>query len=339
MRPIRLRLKGFTSFKEPADVPFGSLDRFAVCGPTGAGKSSLLDALTFALFADAPRCGSGPLANLISLGRKSFSVSLDFAVGAQTFRVTRVRRRAGSGSDQLEKVVGSDKAELAASGERAVTEYVEKLLGLNYGHFTQAVFLPQGKFAEFLKAKPGERRRVLNELLRLLVFERMQDSAGKEREAQAEKKAQTDRRLEEGFQGITEAARADLERQREEQLGKAAAAEAQLSALRERRDAAARDWAWTTEWETKQAERGDWSARQSEIDAARGDLEAANRAAAVVPLLEQSDAAQEEAGRRQTALRRAEAERDRRVDEHRVASEAIEQAVGRAASYPPCECA
>ena len=72
MRPVRLKLKGFTSFKDGADVPFEGLDRFAICGPTGAGKSSLLDALTFALFAEAPRRGTGNLANLISLGRKSF---------------------------------------------------------------------------------------------------------------------------------------------------------------------------------------------------------------------------------------------------------------------------
>jgi hypothetical protein len=175
-------LKGFTSFKDGADISFENFDRFAICGPTGAGKSSLLDALTFALFAEAPRRGTGNLANLISLGRKRFSVSLDFAVGDQTFRVTRVRRRRGAGSDQLEKVSGQDKTELVATGQRAVTERIEKLLGLNYSHFTQAVFLPQGKFSEFLKAKPAERRRVLNELLRLLVYERMQERAGKDRD-------------------------------------------------------------------------------------------------------------------------------------------------------------
>src|SRR6516164_10616071 len=103
MRPVRLRLKGFTSFRDGADVSFEGLDRFAICGPTGAGKSSLLDALTFALFAEAPRRGTGNLANLISLGRKSFAVSLDFSVGGQSFRATRVRRRSSTGNDQFER--------------------------------------------------------------------------------------------------------------------------------------------------------------------------------------------------------------------------------------------
>src|SRR5437660_1635127 len=103
MRPAHLRLKGFTSFKDVTDISFAGLDRFAICGPTGAGKSSLLDAMTFARFADAPRRDKGNLADLISLGRKSFSVTLDFSVGDQTFRAARVRRRSGTGGDQLER--------------------------------------------------------------------------------------------------------------------------------------------------------------------------------------------------------------------------------------------
>src|SRR5262245_48484688 len=85
MRPVCLKVKGFTSFKDPIEVSFEGLDRFAICGPTGAGKSSLLDALTFGLFADAPRRGTGTIANLISLGRKSFSIALDFTVGGARF--------------------------------------------------------------------------------------------------------------------------------------------------------------------------------------------------------------------------------------------------------------
>ena len=115
MRPLRLTLKGFTSFRDETPVSFEQLDRFAICGPTGAGKSSLLDSLTFALFADAPRVGTGELADLITLGRKSFSVTLDFQVGEQKYRVTRVRRRAGNGIDQLDRLLYT--GSLSASGK------------------------------------------------------------------------------------------------------------------------------------------------------------------------------------------------------------------------------
>jgi exonuclease SbcC len=334
MRPQRLRLKGFTSFKDGADVSFEKLDRFAICGPTGAGKSSLLDALTFALFAEAPRRGTGNLANLISLGRKSFAVSLDFSVGGRTFRVARVRRRSGAGSDQLDQLNEAGRPELVATGERAVTEKVETLLGLNYDHFTQAVFLPQGRFAEFLKAKPAERRRLLNELLRLLVYERMQVRAGKERDTHNGKRAQTERRLSEDFAGVTEEARAELERQHQEQLRIVADADAELPGLRERWDEARRDREWTIEVEAKQAALASHHSEQPGIEAARQAVDAANRAAGVIPLLRQEKGAREEDELRQVALRKATEARDVRRNEHQAASDELNRANEAARSLP-----
>src|SRR5262249_8892386 len=162
-----------------------------------------------ALFADAPRLGAGELADLITLGRKSFSVTLDFHAGVQVYRVTRVRRRAGSGIDQFEQLLDGDKTKLVASGKKEVNRAVDGLRGLNYGPFAQAVFLPQGKFAEFLRARSTERRALLNELLRLLVYERMQQRAGQERQQLAGRTEQTERRLREDFAGVTEEALAD----------------------------------------------------------------------------------------------------------------------------------
>ena len=143
MRPICLQLKGFTSFKEETILSFTHLDRFVVCGPTGAGKSSLFDALTFALFADAPRVDTGNLADLISLGRKSFSVSLDFNIGERTYRVMRTRSRVGG--DQPDQLSEAGKAEPLAIGAKAVTAAVEKLLGLSYVHFTQVRVFAAGQ--------------------------------------------------------------------------------------------------------------------------------------------------------------------------------------------------
>ena len=59
MRPLRLELEGFTSFKERLALDFDGLDLFAITGPTGAGKSSLIDALVFALYGQVPRVGRG----------------------------------------------------------------------------------------------------------------------------------------------------------------------------------------------------------------------------------------------------------------------------------------
>jgi exonuclease SbcC len=334
MRPIRLRLKGFTSFKVETEVSFERLDRFVISGPTGAGKSSLLDAMTFALFADAPRRGTGTLADLISQGRKSFSVSLDFSVGSQAYRVTRRRRLKGGGDDLLEKVTGPDTVEHLAEGERAVTETVKKLLGLNYEHFLQAVFLPQGKFAEFLKAKPGERHRLLNELLRLLVFERMRARAAEDSNACSVRIAQTERRLTEDFASVTEEARAALEVQAQEQLHIVAETDAQLPHLRKSWEEARRDAVWTTELETKCTELATHEQSLPAVEAARRELAAANRATSVLPLLEQAEGAERESLRREEASRQAALARELRGTEHEAASAALAQATDAACTLP-----
>ena len=102
MRPVCLQLKGFTSFKDETTVPFAQLDRFVVCGPTGAGKSSLFDAITFALFASAPRIDSGTKRDLHFSGKKkAFSVTLDFRVDVPMFiAVTRSRSHSRQRSDR-----------------------------------------------------------------------------------------------------------------------------------------------------------------------------------------------------------------------------------------------
>src|SRR5262249_31405936 len=154
-----------------------------------------------ALFANAPRVDTGNLPDLVSLGRKSFSVRLDFSIGERTYRVMRTRSR--SGNEQPDQLLEMGRIEPLATGAKAVTAAVERLLGLSYGHFTQSVFLPQGKFAELLRSKPSVRRKLLNELLRLLVFERMREAAGKEREGNLARKEETERRLREDFGGIS----------------------------------------------------------------------------------------------------------------------------------------
>ena len=65
MRPRRLRVKGYTAFVEEADLDFDGLDLFAITGPTGAGKTSLLQAMTIALYGRAPKLGDD-LRQLIS---------------------------------------------------------------------------------------------------------------------------------------------------------------------------------------------------------------------------------------------------------------------------------
>ena len=88
MKPLRLSFEGLTCFKERQRIDFTELDLFAISGPTGAGKSSVLDAMIFALYGQMPRV-SKSYSELISLGRDRLAVSLDFRVTGRDFRVSR----------------------------------------------------------------------------------------------------------------------------------------------------------------------------------------------------------------------------------------------------------
>lgn len=333
MRPVHLKIHGFTSFREPVDLAFAGLDRFAICGPTGAGKSSILDALTFGLFADAPRRGKGKIGDLISLGRKSFSIVFDFAIGEQIYRVTRVRRRKGAGDDQLERL-SEQQPEPIVSGDSAVTETIENLLGLKYDHFTQAVFLPQGKFAEFLKAKPADRRQLLNELLRMLIYQRMCEQARIVKENQRNQLENIERRLIEDFRGVSPEALAELERRCEEQLRIQAEADRLLPTLREEWERLKQARLWTAEWEAKSAERQQYEIQRPQIDRARQELERAQRAAGVVPLLRQAEQALAAYARRQQEYRQALQQRDKMRLAHEATREALQRTQQAAESIP-----
>lgn len=179
MRPIALDVQGFTCFREAQPtLDLSSLSLFAITGPTGAGKSSVLDAVTFALYGKVPRMGRGSVKDLISHGRDRMSVTLRFMARDRTFVVTRmVRRGTGAGQCQLDETTGPTTMPLA-SGVAEVNEIVERLVGLDYDAFTQAVVLPQGEFARFLKGAPSQRRQILQDLLRLTIYNRMQKLAG-----------------------------------------------------------------------------------------------------------------------------------------------------------------
>ncbi|HMQ27850.1 MAG TPA: AAA family ATPase, partial [Acidimicrobiales bacterium] len=96
MRPLELEVEGFTAFRDRTTVEFRDADLFALSGPTGAGKSSVIDALTFALYGSVARYGDRRLVSpLISQGKVEARVRLDFALGEQAFRVARVVRATG----------------------------------------------------------------------------------------------------------------------------------------------------------------------------------------------------------------------------------------------------
>lgn len=201
MRPVRLELDGFASFRAATVVDFEGADYFALVGPTGSGKSTVIDALVFALYGSAPRWGrAGSVQYVLAPSATRATVRLVFDSGSDRFQVAREVRRVGAQIQQksasLERfndpasgTATTDEVEVLASEVREVTPAVETLLGLSFDDFTKAVVLPQGRFAEFLSATAGERQDILLKLLGAQQYDLVKRAAG-QRKALAEQRFQ-----------------------------------------------------------------------------------------------------------------------------------------------------
>lgn len=190
MRPISLVLDGFASFRDRAELDFADTDYFALVGPTGSGKSTVLDAITFALYGTAPRWGSrNAVADALAPTANRCTVSLVFDVGAQRYQVAREVRRSGRTINQRSVslvqfhdptalVADADTSTVLAGEVRELTPAIESLLGLGYEDFCQCVVLPQGQFARFLSASVRERQEILLKLLGANQYEGIGRRAG-----------------------------------------------------------------------------------------------------------------------------------------------------------------
>ncbi|MFC0189192.1 AAA family ATPase [Fictibacillus aquaticus] len=177
MKPISLTVAGLQSFREPQTIPFSELCSggvFGIFGPTGSGKSTILDAITLALYGKVERANGGTN-GIMNNSEDKLSVSFTFALnsGAEVkeYKVERSYKRTGehtvrTASCRLSEVVNGETM-VHADKERDVTQHVQQILGLTIEDFTRAVVLPQGKFAEFLSLKGAERRQMLQRLFQL----------------------------------------------------------------------------------------------------------------------------------------------------------------------------
>lgn len=179
MRPLRLEVKGFTAFRDRQEVDFSDVDVFAIAGPTGSGKSSLLDAMTYALYGRVERVGDR-VSQLVSQGQPRMAVTLEFEVGHDRYRVTRSTPARGATRILLERLADGEWTQAGEGSDRVrdAERMIADAVGLTYDGFTRSVLLPQGRFAEFLMGDARKRRDILSELLDLQLFRRMAERAG-----------------------------------------------------------------------------------------------------------------------------------------------------------------
>jgi exonuclease SbcC len=220
MRPLALHLEGFGVFRDAVDIDFDGVDYFALVGRTGAGKSTVIDAICFALYGSVPRYGDErQVARVVSVGKLETKVSLTFAIGDRRYRATRVVRIRNGKASTPEAILeeldhdGGEHRMLAASA-RELKPAVERLLGLPFAHFTKCVVLPQGEFARFLHDEPAKRRDLLTRLLDLQVYETVGQLA-RQRAAAAKQAVEIHQRQQTELAGATEQARTAAAKRRE----------------------------------------------------------------------------------------------------------------------------
>ncbi len=193
MRPIRIRLEGFSAYRKPTEVDFGESDFFSLSGPTGSGKSSLVDAMIVALFGRVPRLGGNAVAPVITAGADRARVSFEFEVGGETYTAVRMAQRTSSGGATVKEARLESGDRAIAVGADEVTREVEDLLRLRFDDFIRTVVLPQGEFSRFLTATKAERQGLLRNLLGLDVYTTVRELA-KQRSAVAADRLENDRR-------------------------------------------------------------------------------------------------------------------------------------------------
>ena len=191
MRPLRLFLDGFGSYRQPTEADFSDVNFFALTGPTGSGKSTLIDGLCFALYGTVPRWGKeNVIAHALAPAASACRVCLVFEAGGHRYAAVRALARDKRGQvhtrearlDLLDPAVapGAPLADLLgapiehlAEGPDPVKAKVQDILGLTYDHFIQSVLLPQGRFADFLQEERSKRQALLVELLAFGVYKKI----------------------------------------------------------------------------------------------------------------------------------------------------------------------
>lgn len=218
MRPVRLDMEGFASFRQRVEIDFVDADLFVLSGSTGAGKSSVIDAITFALYGTVPRYDHQTLVwPVISQGLNEAKVRLDFVVGALVYSAVRVVKRTANGATTKEARLEDATGRVLAGTADELSDSVERLLGLPYQHFIRCVVLPQGDFAEFLHAKPAERQDLLVQLLGWEIYARIRQSANQRADRAVQQAALIRQQLETQLAGATQEALAEAQ-QRVQQL-------------------------------------------------------------------------------------------------------------------------
>ena len=179
MIPINLRISGFLSYLDPVELDFSVIEVACISGHNGAGKSSLLDAITWSLFGEA-RGKSNDVINLHP-EVKAAEVIFIFKHEENTYRVQRTLPRNKSTLLEFQVRTGDKWRVLTEKTTRDTQARIEQILRLDYDTFVNASFFLQGKADQFTQQNAGKRKDVLSNILGLEVWEQYKNRTAERR--------------------------------------------------------------------------------------------------------------------------------------------------------------
>ena len=201
MIPIRIKISGFLSYKQPVEVDFSTFDLACISGVNGAGKSSLLDAITWVLFGQARKKDDSLIHTHPDV--KAAEVVFDFQYEDQIYRVQRTLPRAKPTMLEFQIQAAQDLdgevvwRSLSEHSIRETQARILQILRLDYDTFINAAFFLQGKADQFAQQPSGKRKEILGNILGLELWETFRDRANERRKVVERELASKDGQLHE----------------------------------------------------------------------------------------------------------------------------------------------
>lgn len=191
MKPISLTIEAFGPYRDSVTLDFSALQdhsMFLISGPTGAGKTSILDAMVYALYGEP----SGEVRKADAI-RSDFAepermtrVDFSFAIGEAQYRVERlpkqwVAKKRGTGMREQNASatvyeMKDGEWKVVATSAAAIRDTIQRIIGFRKDQFLQVVLLPQGEFRKLLVASTSEREELLHTLFRTELYRKLQEA-------------------------------------------------------------------------------------------------------------------------------------------------------------------
>ena len=192
MIPRRVKLRGFLSYKEEQEIRFEGSPLWMLSGVNGSGKSSVFDAITFALFGHH-RGGSIQASELMNKDSTQLGVEFEFSLDGDVFLISRTLKRntqgKSSGTQQISRRVDDSLQDSHwepvpdTNKKTDFDRWVADKIGLNYETFTSSVLLLQGRAEKLLDSSPKGRAELLGSIVDLERFQKLHERATSKKNA------------------------------------------------------------------------------------------------------------------------------------------------------------